>query len=164
MAILELRIYPDEILREQTQVVSTISTKIFKLLDDMAETMYTSAGIGLAAPQIGSLDRITVIDVSEDGDQLQEFINPFIISSTGKVNSEEGCLSIPEYRDTITRAETVVVEALDRSGNKFQVEADGLLAICLQHEIDHLDGILFIDHLSRLKRDLFTKKYLKTLK
>lgn len=159
MSVLEIKIYPDEILRQQTVIVSDYTSSLANFLDDMAETMYVSHGIGLAAPQVGSLQRVTVVDVSESGDNLQEFINPKIIRKQGSIPSEEGCLSIPEYRDTIKRAEQIVVSAEDRYGKSFEIEADGLLAICLQHEIDHLDGVLFIDHLSRLKRELFKKQY-----
>lgn len=163
MAKREVRIYPDDVLRQKTEPVVDFSSDLHILLDDMAETMYDSNGIGLAAPQIGVLQQITVIDVSDDGKTLTEFINPVIVTKEGKVPSEEGCLSIPDYRDQISRAETVTVEAVDRHGKTFTTEAEDLLAICLQHEIDHLEGILFIDHLSRLKRDMFKRKWKKYL-
>ncbi len=140
-----------------TERVDTIDTSIHTLLDDMAETMYDARGIGLAAPQVGILKRVCVIDVSESRRERLDFINPEIISSQGKVSSEEGCLSIPDYRETIFRKEKISVRALDRTGAAFELEADGLLAICIQHELDHLDGVLFVDHLSRLKRELFKR-------
>ncbi|NBW40394.1 peptide deformylase [bacterium] len=163
MAKREIRIYPDDVLRQETIHVTEFAKGLHTLLDDMKETMYSAHGIGLAAPQIGELLRVTVIDVSEDGDDPLEFINPIITTKDGTVPSEEGCLSIPDFRETITRAECVTVDAQNRHGESFQVEADGLLAICLQHEIDHLDGVLFIDHLSRLKREIFKKKWGKRL-
>ncbi|MCI5064817.1 peptide deformylase [bacterium] len=159
MATLDIRIYPDAVLRQTTNGVEDYSPELHTFLDDMAQTMYDSNGIGLAAPQVGDLRRVTVIDVSEEGNHLQEFINPRITAKSGEVPSEEGCLSIPDFRETIIRAETVSVEANDRDGKPFVVHADGLLAICLQHEIDHLDGVLFIDHLSQLKRNMFKKKW-----
>ena len=163
MAKREIRIYPDDVLRQETIHVTEFAKGLHTLLDDMKETMYSAHGIGLAAPQIGELLRVTVIDVSEDGDDPLEFINPIITTKDGTVPSEEGCLSIPDFRETITRAEWITVDAQNRHGESFQVEADGLLAICLQHEIDHLDGVLFIDHLSRLKREIFKKKWGKRL-
>jgi len=163
MAQREICIYPDDVLRQKTIPVTEFSRTLHTLLDDMRETMYAAHGVGLAAPQIGELVRVTVIDVSDSGDEPVEFINPVITAREGNVPSEEGCLSIPDFRDTITRSERVTVDAVDRNGAPFQVHAEGLLAICLQHEIDHLEGILFIDHLSRLKRDMFKKKWGKRM-
>ena len=163
MSPLRLVYYPDEILREKTAPVTEFSAELHQFLDNMLETMYHENGVGLAAPQVADNRRITVIDTSPDGNEPREFINPVIVSKSGKKDSEEGCLSIPEYRDTVSRAETVVVEAYDRNGEKFTLEADELLAVCLQHEIDHLDGILFVDHLSKIKRDMFKKKYKKMI-
>lgn len=160
MSILNIVQIPDPILTRPAEVVSAIDSTILKLLDDMADTMYDAPGIGLAAPQIGVSKRIAVIDISEERNSLYELINPTIVWSEGKVDSEEGCLSIPKYRDTITRQRTVRVNYLDRKGESKQLEAQDLLSFCLQHEIDHLDGILFTDHLSRLKREHF-KKWLK---
>lgn len=159
MAQREICIYPDDVLRQKTIPVTEFSRTLHTLLDDMRETMYAAHGVGLAAPQIGELVRVTVIDVSDSGNEPVEFINPVITAREGNVSSEEGCLSIPDFRETITRFERVTVDAVDRHGAPFQVDAEGLLAICLQHEIDHLEGILFIDHLSRLKRDMFKKKW-----
>lgn len=160
MAILEIRIYPDPILKEVSAPVTSFDANLHKLLDNMIDTMYQANGIGLAAPQIGVSQRIAVIDVSDDRNERREFINPVISWRNGKVPSEEGCLSIPEYRDSLSRNAEVLVQAKDRHGKDFELRADGLLAICLQHEIDHLDGILFVDRLSRLKRELF-KRWLK---
>jgi peptide deformylase len=161
MALLDIIKYPDPLLKEQSIKVESFDVKLGNLLDSMAETMYSANGIGLAAPQVAELLQVAVIDVSKEGNQLQEFINPVIISQQGKTKSEEGCLSIPEYRDTIQRSVAIVVRAQDRNGKEFELEAEGLLAICLQHEIDHLNGVLFIDRLSRLKRELFKRWFLK---
>ncbi|RME60260.1 MAG: peptide deformylase [Candidatus Dadabacteria bacterium] len=165
MSLLNIRIYPDSILREKSVEVAEFNKELKEFVANMAETMYANEGIGLAAVQVGELKRITVIDV-ESGEKrgnFQEFINPVIIEKEGSVKSEEGCLSIPGYRDTIKRAEKVKVEAFNCSGEKFTIECDGLLAICLQHEIDHMDGVLFIDHLSPVKRMFFEKWSKKNL-
>lgn len=164
MAKREVRIFPDPVLREKCSDVDHFGGELAQLLDDMRETMYQEHGIGLAAPQVGETIRVTVVDVSEDGSECIELINPTIISSDGKVSSEEGCLSIPDYRDTVTRNATISVEAYDREGTKFQLDATELLSICIQHEIDHLDGVLFVDRLSRLKRDIFKRWMKKQLK
>lgn len=161
MSKLPIVFYPDPILKKQTAPVSSFDAALGRFLDDMKETMYAERGIGLAAPQVGSLQRVTVIDVSDDGDSPIELINPQIVSRSGKTSSEEGCLSIPEYREHVERSKSVVVRANDRTGAQFELEADELLAICLQHEIDHLDGVLFVDRLSRLKRDYFLKWFKK---
>lgn len=160
MSFLDIRLYPDPILKQPASSVEKFDSTLHKLLDDMAETMYEADGIGLAAPQVGVSQRVAVADVSEKRNDVLEVVNPIIVAREGKVPSEEGCLSIPEYRDTIQRSEAVTVQAMDRNGNPIEIKATGLLAICLQHEIDHLDGILFVDHLSRLKRELF-KGWLK---
>lgn len=157
MARLPIKIYPDPVLKQKAMPVTTFDTKLKKLLDDMAETMYEAHGVGLAANQIGSLERIVVIDVSEDRNELRHLVNPEIIERSGKKKGEEGCLSIPNYRDNVERSTTLKVRAQDATGKHFEFEADGLLAVCIQHEIDHLDGILFIDRLSRLKREFFKK-------
>lgn len=161
MAILEIRIFPDPVLKEVSQEVSSFDSKLKKLLDDMYQTMLDANGIGLAAPQVGVSHQIAVIDVSEERNNKLEVINPKIVWKDGDTPSEEGCLSIPEYRDTIRRSKEIIVEAYDRDGKEFELKADGLLAICLQHEIDHLNGILFTDRLSRLKRELFKRWYSK---
>lgn len=160
MALLDVRIFPDPVLREECSPVNGFTGELAQLLDDMKETMYQENGIGLAAPQVGETIRATVVDVSEDGSDLIELVNPVIIASEGQVSSEEGCLSIPDYRDTVVRDALITVEAFDREGTKFTLEAEGILSICIQHEIDHLDGVLFVDRLSRLKRDMF-KRWLK---
>ena len=161
MAILDIVKYPDPLLKEQSLQVDSFDADIGKLLDNMAETMYEANGIGLAAPQIGKLLQIAVVDVSREGNSLLELINPVILSQQGKTKSEEGCLSIPDYRDTVQRAVTIKVRANDRTGKQFELETDGLLAICLQHEIDHLQGILFVDRMSRIKRELFRRWFAK---
>lgn len=160
MSILEIVKYPDPILTEECEPVEVFDDALGKLLDDMRETMYEASGIGLAAPQVGILKRITVVDVDQEEGSLIELINPVIVAKAGKVTGEEGCLSIPEYREVVQRSETIAVRAQDRNGEEFELEADELLAICIQHEIDHLDGVLFIDRLSRLKREFF-KRWLK---
>ncbi len=171
MAILDIVLYPDPRLREETTPVEEITAEIRALLDDMAETMYDAPGIGLAAPQIGSNLRICVVDVGfpedeDDGDDepkrnLYKLVNPRIVAKEGEVDSEEGCLSIPTIREKVKRAEKVVVQALNELGEEIELEADGLFGICLQHEIDHLDGVLFIDYLSKLKKQLVKSKIKK---
>jgi peptide deformylase len=155
MAILPIRKYPDPVLREQTVEVSNFDKELQDLVDSLAETMYQARGIGLAASQVAVLKRVTVIDVSEARNERIDLVNPHIVQRVGKVSSEEGCLSIPGYRDTIKRNKEIVVQMKDASGNEVELKADGLLAICIQHEVDHLEGVLFIDHLSRIKRELF---------
>lgn len=161
--ICEILHYPDSRLAEKSKPVEEITEEIKELAANMVETMYEDDGIGLAAPQIGALHRLVVIDVSgpEVRNGLMTLINPVICSSEGSCVSEEGCLSVPGYRTTLKRAETVVVKAQDLEGNDVTIEADGLLAICLQHELDHLDGILFIDKISRLKRSMYNKRVKK---
>lgn len=161
MAILDIRTYPDPILKQPAALAESFDRELEKLLDNMAETMYQANGIGLAAPQIGISKRIAVIDVSEDRSQLIELINPQIKERSGELPSEEGCLSIPGYRDIVPRAEKISLSAQDRRGKEFAIEAEGLFAICIQHEIDHLDGVLFVDRLSRLKRELFKSWFKK---
>lgn len=163
MTKLKLVYYPEDLLREKTTPVVDFNEELHRLIDDMFETMEAESGLGLAAPQVGSNLRLTVMDVTEDRSKPLEFINPVIIEKTNKIDSEEGCLSIPGFRDVIKRAETIVVKAQNRNGEEFQLQADGLLARCIQHEVDHLDGVLFIDHLSRLKRQLFNKWLKKNL-
>ncbi len=157
MSLLEIRIYPDPVLKQRAAEVSKVDASVRKLLADMVDTMYAANGVGLAAPQVGISQRIAVVDVSEEGNAPMHFVNPEILTSEGEASSEEGCLSIPDYRDTVTRNTKITVRALDIEGKSFEVHAEGLLAVCLQHEIDHLDGILFVDRLSRLKREMFKK-------
>lgn len=140
--LLEIRLTGDPVLRQKAKPVKKINQSLRALLDDMVETMHAAPGIGLAAPQVGISKRVVVIDV---GDGLYELINPEITRRNGKKQSWEGCLSIPGYVGLVERSEEVTVKALDRQGKQYWIEADGLLAICLQHEIDHLDGILYPD-------------------
>jgi len=161
MANLDVLTYPDPILTRTAEPVKMIDNKIKKLVDDMAETMYAAPGIGLAAPQVGELKRIMVIDISEEKNQLRVFINPEIIKKEGTAVNEEGCLSVPGYYDKVERAETVMVTALDRDGQRFTINASGMLAVCIQHEIDHLDGKVFVEYLSPLKFNRIKNKMVK---
>jgi peptide deformylase len=164
MTIKPLIILPDPILRQVSKPVETIDSSILRLADDMLATMYDAPGIGLAAIQIGVPRRLLVIDLSKDGEEKapQVFINPEVLSfSDTRSSYEEGCLSIPDYYAEVERPAQVTVRHLDRNGKETLTEAEGLLATCLQHEIDHLNGVLFIDHISRLKREMVIKKFTK---
>ncbi|OWK26449.1 peptide deformylase [Rhizobium yanglingense] len=164
MTIKPLIILPDPVLRQVSKPIERVDADLKRLADDMLETMYDAPGIGLAAIQVGVPRRILVIDVSREGEekQPQVFINPKIVKSSDERSVyEEGCLSIPDYYAEVERPATVSVEYLDRDGKAQTVEADGLLATCLQHEIDHLNGVLFIDYISRLKREMVIKKFTK---
>ena len=161
MALLNVLTYPDPRLRQRAQPVEVVDDTVRRLVDDMAETMYAAPGIGLAAVQVDVPKRIIVIDVSEDHGDLKVFINPEITNRSGKIETEEGCLSVPGVYAPVTRAEAVVVHALDKDGNPFKLETDGVLAVCIQHEIDHLDGKVFVDYLSRMKQERIRKKLLK---
>ena len=166
MAILKILTYPDPRLKKKSTPVEKIDKEIEKLLDDIAVTMYDAPGVGLAAPQIGINLRVIVIDITarqEDSPGLIELINPVIISSEGVQIEEEGCLSIPGFSSEVKRKAKVNVQGLDRKGNLVEYEGNGLLARAFQHEIDHIDGILYIDRLSRLKRELLKKKIEKAL-
>ena len=167
MAIREIVYFPDERLQQKCDPVAEVTEEIQTLVDDMVETMYDARGVGLAAPQIGVLKRITVIDAragdEEEESDLRIFINPEILEAEDALVWEEGCLSIPGVYEKVKRKARVKVRALDREGEPFEVEAEGLLAVALQHEIDHLDGVLFLDHLSLLKRRMALKKYKKVL-
>jgi len=166
MSILRIITYPDPKLRKKSTPVKKINADIEKLLDDMAETMYDAPGVGLAAPQVGFNLRICIIDVSpkeENSHGLIELINPMIISSQGVQIEEEGCLSIPGFACEVKRKAKVRVRAINRGGEPFEMEGTGLLARAFQHEIDHLDGVLFIDRLSKLRRELLKKKIEKAL-
>ena len=160
MSLRDILIYPEKRLRKKSQTVEKIDKKILKLLDDLADTMYNAPGVGLAAPQVGEHVRVIVVDIStkEEDNDLLELINPQITDSSGKQISEEGCLSIPGYYGNITRKKSVTVEAVNRSGEKYIIEAEDVLSRVLQHEIDHLDGVLFFDKMPKLKKDLFIKK------
>jgi len=161
MARLEILQFPDERLRHRARPIDEVDDRVRALADDLLETMYAAPGIGLAATQVGVDERIAVIDVSENKDEPRVFINPEIVAQEGAEESEEGCLSIPGVYEKVRRPETVTVRALDRDGQAFELQADGLLAVCVQHEIDHLDGRLFIDHLSLLKRQRIEKRLAK---
>jgi peptide deformylase len=158
MALRTILHYPDPRLRQVAKPVEAVDDQIGRLVDDMTETMYAAPGIGLAAVQINVALRVVVIDVSETRDQLQVFINPQILEKDGSQVFEEGCLSVPGIFDEVERAKHIRVRALNRDGDPFELEADGLLATCIQHEIDHLDGRVFVDYLSRLKQSRIRKK------
>lgn len=161
MAILDILNYPDARLYTVAKPVVQVDTKIQRLIDDMAETMYDAPGIGLAATQVNVHQQIIVIDISESKNKLQVFINPKIKAKTGSQEYEEGCLSVPGVYENVTRAETVVIEALDRNGTPFVLEADGLMAVCIQHEMDHLLGKVFVQYLSPLKQNRIKTKMQK---
>jgi peptide deformylase len=166
MALREIRKYPDPVLRQKTGRVETLDAALERLIDDMVETMHAAPGVGLAANQVGVPLQVAVIDLSfreEKGQRhpLLVLINPEMISLEGSVTEEEGCLSLPEYTEMVKRASKVKVRAQDRAGKSFEMEAEGLLAKALQHEIDHLNGLLFVDRLSTLKKDIFKRRYKK---
>lgn len=158
MAILEVLSFPDERLRTVAKPVETVDAEIKQLVSDMFDTMRDENGIGLAATQINVHKRVVVMDVSEDQNEPRVFINPEIIEKRGSKISEEGCLSVPGNYAKVDRAEWVKVRALDADGETFELEAEGLLAVCIQHELDHLKGVLFVDYLSPLKRQRIRKK------
>ncbi len=158
MALLKILHYPDERLRIKARPVAQVDDEIRILAEDMLETMYAAPGIGLAAPQVDVPKRVIVVDVSEDKSDPRVFVNPEIIAHEGLIKTEEGCLSVPAIYEKVERFEWVRVRALDRQGEPFELEAEDLLAVCIQHEIDHLDGKLFVDYLSELKRKRIRKK------
>lgn len=164
MATLEVLRFPDERLRTVAQEVPDINDDIRALVKDMFETMREEQGIGLAATQVNVHKRVIVMDVSEEQNEARVFINPEVIEKTGLVISEEGCLSVPNNYAKVERAERIKVKAFDENGESFELEADGLLAICIQHEMDHLLGKLFVDYLSPLKRDRIRKKLEKDVR
>ena len=161
MALLPILHYPDPRLHKVAAPVTIVDDRIRQLVKDMAETMYAAPGIGLAATQVDVHQRVLIIDISETRDQLQTFINPEILERSGEAETEEGCLSVPGIYDKVTRAERVKVQALNTQGEKFTLEAEGLLAVCIQHEIDHLDGKVFVEYLSRLKQQRIAAKLKK---
>ena len=161
MARLPILEYPDPRLRIRAERVTVVDDDVKRLVEDMFETMYTAPGIGLAATQVDVHKRIIVIDVSEARDEPYCFINPEILSADGRETYEEGCLSVPGLYEYVERAERIKVRALDRNGEPFELDAEGLLAQCIQHEMDHLEGRLFVDYLSPLKRERLKKRYLK---
>lgn len=164
MALLEILKFPDDRLRKKAAQVETVNDTIRNIINNMLETMYNAPGVGLAATQVNVQKRIIVIDISEDGNEPLALINPEIIFSEGIEESQEGCLSVPDINETITRAENVTIQALDQHGKRVELKATGLLAVCIQHEIDHLNGKLFIDYLSPLKRHRIRKKLEKVKK
>ena len=161
MARLDILHYPDARLHTVAKPVKAVDERVRQLVDDMAETMYAAPGIGLAATQVNVHERVIVIDLSDSHDALQVFINPELVAQSGTEESEEGCLSVPGVFDKVTRAERITVKALDRDGKSFELEADGLLAVCIQHEMDHLMGKVFVDYLSNLKRNRIKARLLK---
>ncbi len=164
MAKLQILHYPDPRLRTIAKPVSVFGDEIERIVADMFETMYAAPGIGLAATQVNIAKRILVTDTSRDGSDPRCFINPQIIETRGVEQMEEGCLSVPDVFENVERAEWIRVQAFDQHGTAFELELDGLLAVCVQHEIDHLDGKLFVDHLSSLKRSRIRRKFEKAQK
>jgi len=161
MAILTILEFPDERLRKKAKPVESVDAKTRQLVEDMLETMYAAPGIGLAATQVNIQKRILVLDISEEKNDPLALINPEILSKEGQEESDEGCLSVPGVFEKVKRAEKIRIKALDRDGNTLEMDADGLLAVCIQHEMDHLEGKLFVDYLSPLKRQLARKKVKK---
>jgi peptide deformylase len=158
---LDILRYPDSRLHTVAKPVQAVDARIQKLVDDMAETMYAAPGIGLAATQVNVHERVIVIDISEDKSDLRVLINPEILSKSGDVEWEEGCLSVPGIYDKVHRAEIIRVLALNRAGETYEFDADGLLAVCVQHEMDHLMGKVFVEYLSRLKQNRIKTKLVK---
>jgi len=158
VSILTILEFPDRRLRNVAEEVPVVDDHIKKLVDDMLETMYSAKGVGLAATQVNVHKRVIVMDVSENKDEPICLINPQIIQETGQEESEEGCLSVPGFFEKVSRAERIKIKALNRAGESFELEADGLLAVCIQHEMDHLQGKLFVDYLSAFKRNRIKAK------
>ena len=161
MALLPILRFPDPRLKKVAAPVTRFDDDLRRLAADMAETMYEAPGIGLAATQVDVHQRLVVIDVSEDKSELRAFVNPRLVACAGSQTGEEGCLSVPGIFDKVERAERVTVNYQDLDGNEHVLEADGLLAVCIQHEIDHLDGKVFVDHLSQLKQTRIRSKLAK---
>ena len=161
MSVREIKKYPDKVLREKTHRVTDCDAELDKLIDDMIETMYAAPGVGLAANQVGVSKQVAVIDVGlrDEKSPLFVLINPEIVKLEGEVEAEEGCLSVPDYTTVLKRAMKVCVKGLDRNGKPVEIEAEGLLARALQHEIDHLNGILFVDRMGRIRKEFFKKRY-----
>lgn len=166
MAIREIRRYPEKVLQEKTSPVSDFNTELRRLIDDMVETMYAAPGIGLAANQVGIPKQVIVIDVSGRGESsdLITLVNPRIIEASGESEIEEGCLSVPGYTTVVKRAEKVKVAGFDLDGKPVEISGEGILAKALQHEIDHINGVLFIDKIGRIKREFFKKRYARQQK
>ena len=161
MTILNILKYPDERLYKVAREVKVVNKEIKTLISNMAETMYEAPGIGLAATQVDFHQRIIIIDISEDKNNLLVMINPILLESRGEELNQEGCLSVPEVFEKVKRAEWIKISAIDINGKKFELEADGLLAVCIQHEMDHLEGKVFVDYLSNLKKNRIKKKLIK---
>lgn len=167
MTVLDILTYPDKVLKQKTAAVENIDGALQTVFDNMATTMYQAPGVGLAAPQVGISQSFIVYDIApkEDGHDLHVLVNPRIVSKEGEILSEnEGCLSVPDFRADVKRAERILVEGVDRDGNPLRFEADGLLAIVIQHELDHLHGTLFIDRISALKRQMYKRRVKKEMK
>ncbi|MBU2738602.1 peptide deformylase [Acidithiobacillus concretivorus] len=158
MSLLKILEFPDQRLKNVAQPIIRVDKQVQQLADDMAETMYDAPGIGLAAPQVAAGQRLIVVDVSENRNDLMVLVNPEIITHSGEEEMKEGCLSVPGVLETVRRAEKITLRATTVQGKLIELEADGLLAVCIQHEIDHLNGTLFVDHLSRLKQNLIRRK------
>ena len=161
MTTLTILNYPDSRLHTVAKPILDVNNAIRQLVDDMAETMYAAPGIGLAATQVNQHIQLLIIDTSKEQNNLQVFINPKIVAKSGLQDYEEGCLSVPGVYEMVTRAEKITVEALDKQGKTFKLEAEGLLAVCIQHEMDHLLGKVFVEYLSPLKRSRIKNKMLK---
>jgi peptide deformylase len=164
MAIIPILKLPEAVLRQEAREITEINGKLQRLIDDMADTMYAAPGLGLAANQVGALQRLIVFDLSHKEGRprkLQAVLNPCIVAGEGEITHEEGCLSVPDFAAEVRRQGQVLVKGLDREGKPIEIIGEGLLAVVLQHEIDHLNGILFIDHLSRLKRGLYLRRLQK---
>jgi peptide deformylase len=163
---MEIAIYPDPVLKKKTKLVENIDGNIQNLIDTMSKLMYEASGIGLAANQVGIGKRVIIFDIhyKEKGKDLTVLINPTIVLAEDKVVFEEGCLSVPDFQGQITRKKYIQVQGLDRDGKPINIEAEDLTAICIQHEIDHLDGTLILDHVSHLKRSLYKRKIEKLMK
>jgi peptide deformylase len=167
VTVLDILTYPDSFLKKRTAPVEDIDGAMQTIFDSMAATMYVAPGVGLAAPQVGIGQSFIVYDIAprEEGHDLHVLVNPKIITSEGEILSQnEGCLSVPDFRADVKRAERILVEGVDRDGNPLRFEADGLLAIVIQHELDHLNGTLFIDHISTLKRQMYKRRVKKEMK
>lgn len=166
MAVLPIRKYGDDVLRKPTELVAEIDDSVQKLIDDMIDTMYAAPGVGLAANQVGVSKRLMVIDLSvgKRPDECHVFINPEIVDTLGEITEEEGCLSIPDFVEVVTRPERVKLRYLDRSGRQREMWGDGLMARAMCHEIDHLDGTLFVDHLRGFKKERILKKIARLTK
>ena len=161
MALLNILVYPDSRLRTVAKPVEAVDSSVTTLVNDMVQTMYSAPGIGLAATQVNVPKRVIVMDLSVHRDELMVFINPIIESLEGEIETEEGCLSVPGIVAPVPRAERITVSALNREGESFRLDASDLLSVCIQHEVDHLNGKVFVDYLSRLKQDRIRKRLLK---